>query len=352
MAEWLGRLVKATRALSDDDLAASASLGAEQSLLCGVTVVGDIVYGPEAPSAAIDAGLGGAFFWEVLGITESELAEELARREYPADPVGCGGRIRCGLTPHSTYTSGPSLIRATHEMARDQGSPWAIHLAESGAESRLLAYGDGPLSGVAERLAFGFHPPRRSAVAYIDKLRALDGAVAVHCTQASPNDAQRLARHARGVVLCPRSNAFLHNGAPPAQVLADAGVPLGLGTDSAASNEDLDLFEEGRALLKIAPALGAERVLRMMTVEGAGILGVDDRLGSLEAGKEADIVVMSLRGGPDPVEALVALGGLGRVRAVMTSGVWRVTGGKPVFQSDAASKIERARAKAEAALAD
>ncbi|MDO8963244.1 MAG: amidohydrolase family protein, partial [Coriobacteriia bacterium] len=119
MRPFLSRVTAAILAMSDDDFAASAALGALESLRAGVTCVGDVVYGPEPLAACADAGLAGVFFWEVLGIDAGDLSGELAEREFPADLGACTrGRTRCGLSPHTAYTSGPELLRAAWNVAR------------------------------------------------------------------------------------------------------------------------------------------------------------------------------------------------------------------------------------------
>jgi len=113
---------------------------------------------------------------------------------------------------------------------------------------------------------------------------------------------------------------------------------LALGTDSLASNSDLDLLEEARALHAIEPSFAPEELLRMMTLSGAHVLGLQDEFGSLEPGKQADLIVHRLPGA-DPVGELISQGGRGTLQAVMSGGVFRVLDGGAVF---AISPIERA----------
>lgn len=341
---WLRRVVPMMRALDEDDVAASAALGATQCLLGGMTVVGDIAYGPEALASAADLGVGGVFHWEVLGVPAAELPEVLASMEFPHSHAGLReGRARVGLSPHAVYTCGPELLRATAAFAREHRYPLAVHVAESLAETALVRDGTGPLAEVAERLADGFAPAATSPVAYLERLGVLEDALAVHCVHLSPGDARLLARSARGVALCPRSNAYLRNGAPPVEALVASKVSVGIGTDSSASNSALDLFEEARALRALMPSLPAGRLVRMMTLEGAAALGIDAWAGSLSPGKQADLAVVALPATDDPFEALLAAGGPAAVRNVLSAGVWRVREGRAVFGARA---IEAAAARA------
>lgn len=354
---WLPKLVAAMRAWEPDDYAASAALGSYRSLEAGVTVVGDIVYGPEAVAVAADAGIGGVFYWEVLGVEGPRLYAELERMEFPLDDgTGCGARTRCGVSPHSTYTSGPSLLHAVHEAALELKVPVAVHVAESVAEAELLAEGAGPLLETANRLAKGFEPPHSGAVAYLDRLGVLDGVTAIHLGQALPTDIPRLAATARGIVTCPRSNLFLSNRTPRIHRMRLAGIPVGIGTDSAASNHDLDLFEEIRALQGLDTKLTARDLLEIATASGAIAIGVEDRYGILERGMQADVAVFKTGPTDTPEETLVRVGGRGTVEAVLARGEWRVLEGRCVrdvapLAAGIAAATERARqAIAEAAV--
>ncbi len=330
--EWIGRIPIAVRALNRDDLAVSASLGAIECLMAGTTVVGDIAYGPEAPAAASDKGVAGMFFWEVLGIGGNDLEKQLQQDDFPdSPPKSCAGRARCGLSPHAPYTSGPELLRAARRLTREHNSGFAVHIAESPAEVELIMDGTGALSHLALRLASGFSAPGLTPVRYLHSLDALEGTVAIHCVHVPPSDIRLLANNAQGVVFCPRSNDYLHTGLAPITRLMNAGARIGLGTDSSASNTDLDLLKELRALIDRAPTISSERALRIVTIEGAEVLGLDNSFGSLEEGKQADLAIWHMPGTSDPIRDLVHHGSGDSIEAVMSAGLWRVRSGQPAF---------------------
>lgn len=332
--EWLAHMARVNSLMTADDHAVSAALGVLRCLHSGITAVGDIAYGPEAPATAADMGLGGVFFWEVLGISAEKLHETLRKAEFPLDSkAACAGRVRCGLSPHSPYACGPGLLRAMASYARENAFPLAVHVAESAAEVRAVSTGEGPLAAVAKRLAPDFEPAGMGPVAYLAALGVLDDAVAVHCVHLSAGEAHTLARTARGAVLCPRSNAYLHNGSPPAQALRRAKVTIALGTDSAASNQSIDLCAEARAVRDLDPRLSAADSLRMMTLDGARVLGIDGRFGSIAPGKQADLVAVRVQGGETPEEAFVGCTAAS-VDSVMSGGTWRIRDGRTMFTSE------------------
>ena len=349
---WDTALSTALRALDDDDLSACATVGALHCLRAGVTVVGDVGLGPDSLAACADAGLGGVFYWEVSGIKAGELAGDLADREFPTDPGrSVAARARWGVSPQTAYTSGPALLQATHRVASAHLLGFALHVAESPAEMELMCSGKGALAATARRLAHGFVSPGTSTVEYLLRLGVLDGAVAVHCTNVDESDIIRLKRHARGVVLCPRSDDVLANGQAPVAALSRVGVRMALGTESLASTPNLDLFAEARALRALDVTLTPTRILEIMTRDGAAVLGVEDAFGTLEHSKQADLVVLDVGAGADPESAVVANGGPMRVAAVISAGLWRVRDHKAVFPSDATERAcARAGRRAAAAL--
>ena len=346
--EWLPRLVAALKPWEVADHEASGVVGAELSLAAGVTVVGDIAYGAAEVFSASQAGLGGVFYWEVLGLTAEDLPGQLEALRYPSTQDAFGPRVVPGLSPHSPYTSGPDLLKAVHEQAGRLGAPSAIHVAESSAESELMHHGTGALAGVAGRTAHGFKAPGTSTVAYLANLGVLRGTTVVHACELEQGDVELLSRSARGVATCPRSNRYLHNTPPRISPLLDAGLAVGVGTDSAASNHDLDLLAEVRALRDAEPALSARTLIEIATARGAAAIGVGDRFGSLAPGMQADVAVFDLGVSDDPELALVESGGASTIRAVASGGVWRVLDARLVSHDDAAAR--RARAAHDAAV--
>ncbi|MDZ4168118.1 MAG: amidohydrolase family protein [Coriobacteriia bacterium] len=350
--EWLPRLVRAMSDWGPEEFAASAALGSLKCLQAGVTVVGDVAYGPEAPAAAADAGLAGVFFWEVLGVSAPRLYAELEKREFPVTERGwCGTRLRCGLSPHAPYTCEPRLIAAVHEASVEFGIPFAMHVAESSAEVELLAHGTGPLAEAAARLVPGFSAPGSSPIAYVDRLDALDGCTVIHACHAEPSDIARLAAAARGVVTCPRSNLFLHNPIAPVARILRAGVPVGVGTDSAASNSDLNLMEELRCLHHENHSIKPSQLIEMVTVMGALALGLEDRFGILETGMQADMAAFEIGETSDPESDFVKHADATTLRGVMSSGIWRVLDGELIEPiAEVARSAQAARIRAEHAL--
>jgi 5-methylthioadenosine/S-adenosylhomocysteine deaminase len=156
--------------------------------------------------------------------------------------------------------------------------------------------------------------------------------VAAHCVTVDAEEIALLARHDVAVAHCPRSNALLGCGVAPLRELLDAGVRVGLGTDSPASTPSFDMFEEMRAAVLLArarqrraAALSAKEALDLATLGAARALGLDDEVGTLAPGKRADLAVVSLAGSPyvpweDPAAAIVFGGSPERVVLTLVDG--------------------------------
>jgi 5-methylthioadenosine/S-adenosylhomocysteine deaminase len=186
---------------------------------------------------------------------------------------------------------------------------------------------------MAEAEGIPIEPARETGVRLLAAHGVLGSDVlAAHCVHVDAEEIGLLAEHDVAVAHCPRSNAILGCGAAPLAELLGAGVRVGLGTDSPASTPSFDLFEEMRAAVYTArvrgrrpDALSAKTALELATLGSARALGLDDEIGSLAAGKRADLTVVSLAGSPflpweDPTTAVVFGGSPDRVLLTLVDG--------------------------------
>ena len=191
------------------------------------------------------------------------------------------------VAPHSPYSCSRDLLEASLELAKEENIPLHIHVAETQEESGIILkrYGKRPL-------------------AFLDDLCYLDHkAVFAHGVELNEAEIELLADSQVAIAHNPISNLKLASGIAPVVQLQKAGVPVGIATDSVASNNNLDMFEEGRtaALLQKmksgdASQFPIETALKALTIEGAKVLGMEDEIGSLEVGKQADFLVIQPQG--------------------------------------------------------
>ncbi len=306
--DWIAALltIKRAAALSAEDYAVAARWHCVESIAAGMTTIGATEDSGAGFDALRESGQRGIVYREVFGPDPAQADDALAALRGAVDAMRERETdlVRVGVSPHAPYSVSDALFRATAAFARRENLPMAVHAAESEAEQQLVTGGHGPF---AERLrARGIAtPPRgRSTIALLDALGVLDARpLLIHCVTIDRDDIARMAEHGASVAHCPAANARLGHGTSPVHALRAAGVTVGLGTDSVVSNDRLDLLEEARlaqlyqrASLRDATVLPAAALLRMATLDGARALGIDGRAGSLEAGKDADLCAVSLRG--------------------------------------------------------
>lgn len=307
LMDWLQKYIFPAEAktVSPAFVAAGTRLAALEMIRSGTTTYADMYYFEEEIARVTKAaGLRGVLGQTIIRFPVPDAktpAEGLARaeafaRQFAGDPL-----ITPAVAPHSMYTLDAGTLRQARALADQLGIPVLTHLAETEDEVNI--------SNARHKL---------SPAAYLDSLGFWKpGTLAAHGVWLTPADIDILKRGGAGVSHNPESNMKLASGIAPVLATRAAGVPVGLGTDGAASNNDLDMFEAMRQaafLHKVASkdprAMPAGDALAMATIEGARALGMADRIGSLEPGKRADVIVVGTtapRQSPmyDPVSHLV-----------------------------------------------
>lgn len=338
--DWIVRLQSAkVSVMTPERSLDSARLGIAEGLRAGVTTYGDTCDSGAALPAMCEMGVRGIVYQEVFSPSpdESRVADaiaalrlrltELAPRQTPL--------VRLGISPHAPYTVSDPLFIA----AAGAGYPLAVHIAESDAETRLVRDGDGPFADGLRRRGIAVAPRGRSPIALLESLGVLRARpLLIHAVYIDDADIAAIATAQATVAHCPVSNAKLGHGIAPLDRLLAAGVAVGLGSDSMASNDRMDLLEETRAAALAQrvrtgrpEALPPRDALTLATLGGARALGIDDRVGSLEPGKDGDLAAFPLPAGfgdANPEAAAVfALGGT-PARLVTVAGVLRAVDGR------------------------
>jgi cytosine/adenosine deaminase-related metal-dependent hydrolase len=246
-----------------------------------------------AVAAALDAaGLAGLVCHEYFGF------RRLPPGDAPpalADAENALHLVRVAVSGHALYSTSPENLRRARAVCRRRGAPFTFHLAEHAGETELLATGTGPLADLLRKrvLPRDYRPPGRSPVAEAEAQGLLGPDVlAAHAVWLDRGGIARLRATGTAVCLCPRSNAHIGVGRADAPALAAAGVPLCLGTDSLASNDDLDLWNEVRALLADHPGFPPRALLPALTVTPARLLGRSGELGTLAPGAVGGLAVV------------------------------------------------------------
>lgn len=322
--DWIIQVIKIRRSLTDEERQHSVLEGIRISVEAGTTALGEILSDPGLLSLYLRSPLTGRVYLEGIGQEPQRNAAVLAAISG-ALPRFAGTALLSGISPHAPFTLSENFFRQLRDLAIEESLPLMIHLAESREEPAFFFDSSGP---IAEKL-YPFvdweqylpNARRTTPTAFLDSLELLrPGTTVVHCVHITPRDAETLKKRGVSVVLCPRSNDKLDVGVAPLHLLKKAGLSLALGTDSLASNDSLSLFDEARFLLRQFPGeFSADEVLRMMTLGGAKAIGRSDEMGSLEEGKRADFLVLSLRENP-PHDICTEILDQARIQEVFISG--------------------------------
>jgi len=282
--------------VDDNFVQQGTELAIAEMLKCGTTTFSDMYFYPEsAARAALDSGIRSVLFTPILDFPTNyaQNADEYIRKaiachdHYKNLPANEDGRVTIGFGPHAPYTVSDEPLQEIKVLADQLDMPVQIHLHETAFE-------------VAESIEkFGKRPTERLA-----ELGFLNERVStVHMTQIDDTDIEILQKTAASVVHCPESNLKLASGFCPIHKLDQSQITVAIGTDGAASNNDLDMMGEVKTAAMLAKgvsgdasAIPALKAIQMATLNGAKALGLAEKTGSLAAGKTADIQAIDLSG--------------------------------------------------------
>ncbi len=335
-SEWIPKLTRAKyQQLSRDEMVASARLGCVEMIRAGVTCVGEVMDLGTSWEAMLEFGLQGIAYQEAFGPADHQADQALAELMRKVDGYRAlqTDTLRAGVSPHAPYTVSARLYEAVSRYAERENLRMTTHIAESEDEGMFVRWGAGVFGERWTERGIPLFPAGCSPVSYIDGLGLLrPETLLVHAIDLEDADFEILRTKRPCLAHCPKSNAKFGHGVARLPEIRDTGITIGLGTDSVASNNVVDMFEEMRSAIfqqrsrtQKMDALDAHAVFRMATLGGAECLGLSEHLGSLEAGKRADFVVVDLDDPAvqpvyDPISTMVYSGSRHNVRATYIAG--------------------------------
>lgn len=326
--QWLTSIIERSGHLEPSDWYDSAILGGLDALASGITTVADITNSGSSLRAAQKLGLRAVIYREVGAMDKMRVSYAMHSAEsdiYKWRESIDSPLISVGVAPTSIYANHPEIFRLASELATKENLPLAMRLAGTREEYNFVMYGSSMFAvdtmGTETRgyveippwLPFGVTPVR-----YALNWGAFDApnVLLVYGVHVTDEDINKMREHDVAICTCPRANAMLGMGMAPLSEYLKSGFRVGLGTDSPAATDATDMFSEMRIGLLMNRArdtrnfLDSETMLELATIGGARALKLDERIGSIEIGKQADIVAVDLSSSNqsielNPVSALV-----------------------------------------------
>lgn len=324
---WIVSMLKKSAKLDVGDWYDSAILGGLEAISSGITCVADVTPTGASCTATQKLGLRGVIYREVGAMDKRRV--DFAMRSAENDIMHWreevdASRVSIGIAPAAIYSCHPSVFGRVAQFARRENVPVAMHLAGSREEFNFVKYGSSPFSvhGMEDKRGFVEIPPwlptGTTPVRYALNWGAFesDNVMAVHCVHVDNDDVMKLKEYDVSVAVCPRCNAQLGMGVAPINEFVRAGLRVGFGTDSPAATDSTDLLTEVRLGMLVQRAtnvgdfVASESMLEMATIGAARALKLDDKIGSIDVGKCADIIAVDLSGShqtptSNPVSAIV-----------------------------------------------
>ena len=299
-AGWIDKLRRSRNEVFDAEmLLDSARFGIIEGLEAGITTYADTCSSGVVMQAMTELGVRGIMYQEVFGPDPSQVTVAMGELEDRVALLDAQrtNLVSLGVSPHAPYTVSDALYAAAARFARERDLPLAMHIAESEPEHLLVTEGRGDFADRWKRRGIPVEPRARSPIALLELHGALEnGSLLIHCVRVDDSDIETMSRHRCAVAHCPASNAKFGHGIAPLLPLLAAGIRVGMGSDSVASNNRMDILDEARlavlvhrAATRKHDAFGAHQALELATIGGARALNIADRLGSLEVGKDADL---------------------------------------------------------------
>lgn len=283
---WVKALLEKREALGEDRLVREAKRAVLDLLASGTLYVGDISTLGIVTPIIEGSGLNGVFFQEFLG---SDIGPCFVQKN---------DRVSFSVAGHAPHTSSPQLLKALKKRSRSNGLPFSIHVAESEDESYFIRDKKGAWADFLTMRGIDWSSweiGSKTPVGYINDMGLLDPlTLAVHALNVNDQDMDLLARSGTKVCVCPRSNWTLHQRLPDIETMIKKGISPALGTDSLASCDSLNVFDEMDFVKNHYPGLDPETIFSMATLNGARALGFQGVTGTLFKGHKAQFIYRSL----------------------------------------------------------
>jgi len=297
--EWIVELINKKTELKKWQYNDGVVAGLKELIMTGTTSIAEITSEGISPYILNNYNIRGKVFYEVIGLSELLAGYTWARKRREFKRFNGSGLIERGISPHSCYSLSYGLLKRVSRYSAKHNIPLSSHISETKDEGEFIREGKGKLKELIDKLGFEsplpFYAP--SPLSYFKDLGLLRrNFLAAHAVWVDEDDIKIMKESSISIAHCPRSNIYLNVGKAPVMNLIKEDINVGLGTDSLASNYSLNMWEEMRMAYNIhkEDGLAPYEIFRMATQNGAKALGLEEKVGTIEIGKKADLIAVRL----------------------------------------------------------
>ena len=289
---WVFQIVGARIRWKEEDYISSIEKGIELCVESGTTTVADIANTGYSFSVLKKSPLRKVVYKEVIDLNPDHAKDVLKKTQKELSSTIPDNLLTAGLSPHAPYSVSKELYQAMAQFAYETGTPVCTHIAETRDEIEFLAKGTGSLPAFLKQIRAipdNWQAPGLTPIQYLNETGILrNHPLLIHCNYMTDEEISTIKSSGASVAFCPRSHHFFGHTNHPVQKLLDAGINVGLGTDSLASNDTLSIIDEMKFLF-LHHSIPPNTLLTMATINGAKALGLESKVGQIKEGFEADL---------------------------------------------------------------
>jgi cytosine/adenosine deaminase-related metal-dependent hydrolase len=296
--DWIRQLVNAKKEWTESEYLSSIRSGIKNSLESGTTTVADITRNGLALEELQKSKIRKTLFYELIDFKPDSAKSTIDNFKDIIGDVKHNDLLSIGIFPHAPYTVSEELYRECKRVSKEMDISIASHISETIDEAEFLTRGTGNFISLLNDfdMLSNWKPPGLSSVNYMKNIGFLEnGCILVHCNYLTGEEVDQIEESNSTIVFCPRSHKYFRHKDHPFYKLGNRDINIALGTDSLASNDSLSILDEMKYIYTQHKTSKPQDILYMGTIAGATALSLNNKIGKLEAGYDADIAVIDFK---------------------------------------------------------
>ena len=296
--DWIRDLVAIKKDWSESEYAVSIRNGIENSLKSGTTTVVDITRNGIALNELLASNIRKLLFFEIIDFDPDTAEDTIKDFKELISSISTDDLLSIGIFPHAPYTVSDKLYRECKSVSEECDIRIATHIAETEDEIEFLTSGAGHFATLLNefKMLNKWKYPGLSPIKHLNNIGILNNeCILIHCNYLTEDEIRIIEKSKSNVVFCPRSHGFFHHKEYPFSSLKDRDINIALGTDSLASNDTLSILDEMKFIRNSYPEIEPNYIFSMGTIAGAVAIQMDDHIGQLRPGYNADVAVINFK---------------------------------------------------------